>query len=79
MLTGKTREINIDDEFGFVMAAGCAYQMTDRLSLDRSLSYTAVEADATFIGYIDGVQVLEQDGSFPLDSVALRAGISFSF
>ncbi len=76
---GKTREMNVDDEFGFVMAAGCAYQMTDRLSLDLSLSYTAVETDATFIGYVDGVQVLEQDGSFPLDNVALRAGISFSF
>ena len=71
--------MNVDDEFGFVMAAGCAYQMTDRLSLDLSLSYTAVETDATFIGYVDGLQVLEQEVSFPLDSVALRAGISFSF
>jgi len=76
---GKTREMNIDDEIGLVMAAGCAYQMTDRLSLDLSLSYTAVEADATFIGYVDGIQALEQDGSFPLDNIALRAGISFSF
>ena len=76
---GKTREMNIDDEIGLVVAAGCAYQMTDHLSLDLSLSYTAVEADATFIGYVDGIQVLEQDGSFPLDNIALRAGVSFSF
>lgn len=76
---GKTRVMNVEDEFGFVMAAGCAYQMTDRLSLDLSLSYTALETDATFTGYVDGVQVLEQDGSFPLDNIALRAGISFSF
>jgi hypothetical protein len=49
------------------------------MSLDISLSYTAVDADATFVGYVDGVQVLEQDGSFPLDNLALRAGITFSF
>jgi len=57
--------MNVEDEFGFVMAAGCAYQMTNRLALDLSLSYTAVETNATFIGYVDGVQVLEQEGKLP--------------
>lgn len=76
---GKSRVMDVDDEIGIVMAAGCAYQITKSLSIDLSLSYTAVETDATFTGYVDGVQVLEQDGSFPLDNLALRAGLTFSF
>lgn len=76
---GKIRIMEVDDEVALVMAAGCTYKITDRLSLDLSLSYTAVETDATFTGYVDGIQYIEQDGSFPLDNVALRAGISFSF
>ena len=76
---GKSRVMDVDDEIGVVMAAGCAYRITESLSFDLSLSYTAVETDATFTGYVDGVQVLEQEGSFPLDTLALRAGITFAF
>ncbi|TKB07325.1 outer membrane beta-barrel protein [Desulforhopalus sp. IMCC35007] len=75
----KTRVMDVDDPLGFVIAAGCAYRLTDSLSLDLSLSYTNVTAEATFYGYQYGVLYTEQDGSFPLDNVAVRAGITFSF
>jgi outer membrane protein W len=76
---GKIRVMDVDNAFGLVMATGCAYRLTDRLSLDLSLSYTNVTADATFYGYQYGVLYTEQDGSFPLDNVAVRAGITFTF
>lgn len=76
---GTTRVMDVDDEIALLVGIGVAYRFTKHLSLDMSLQYTAVEADATFSSYKYGTLVSEQDGSFPLDNVAVRAGITFSF
>lgn len=62
-----------------MMATGCACQMTDRLSPNLSLSYTAVEIDATFIGYVDGVQVLDKMEVFRLIALLFEPVFLFLF
>lgn len=76
---GVTRVMEVDDAVGFLMGAGCAYQFTDHLLFDVSLQYTAVEADATFYRYQYGSLTLTRDGSYPLDNIQLRAGLTFQF
>lgn len=76
---GKSREMVIDDSIGIVAALGCSYRLRENIAPDLSVQYTKVEADATFYGYNDGVLTTEQDGSFPVDNLAFRAGISYTF
>ncbi|MBM9514469.1 outer membrane beta-barrel protein [Desulfogranum marinum] len=76
---GVTRVMDIDNEIAFLIGIGVAYSVTEHFSLDVSMHYTAVEADATFSSYKYGILTSEQDGSFPLDNVAVRAGLTFTF
>lgn len=76
---GVTRVMDVDDAIGFLFGAGFAYEFTDHLAFDLSFQYTAVEADATFYRYQYGSLTLTRDGSFPLDNVELRAGVTFQF
>lgn len=76
---GKSRIMKVEDEIGIVMAAGCGYRLTEHFSLDLSVSYTSLETDATFYGYEYGILVTEQEGNFPVDNLAIRAGLTYTF
>lgn len=76
---GVTRVMDVDDEIAVLFGIGIAYSFTEHFSLDMSLQYTVAEADATFSSYKYGTLTSEQDGSFPLDNVAVRAGLTYSF
>lgn len=76
---GLEREIIIDDQVGITLGLGCAYAITSNWLLDLSVQYTAVDVDATFNRYQDGVFEFAQDGHFPMDNVAFRLGIAYQF
>ncbi len=77
--SGVTRVMEVDDAVGFLTGAGCSFLFTDHLALDLSLQYTAVEADATFNRYQYDVWTLTRYGSFPLDNISVRTGLTYQF
>jgi len=78
--TGRTRVMNVDSTVGLLLTLGVKWSLTENWFVDGSLQYVAVDPDATFNGYeSDGTQYIYETGHFPLDSLAFRLGIGFSF
>lgn len=76
---GRYREIVVEDTIAFLLTAGATWQFHPNWAADFSVQYVKAKADATFFGYTDEVLDTVQPGSFPLDNLAIRAGIVYQF
>lgn len=78
---GRTKWMTIDDEFAFIFTLGTTYDLPYNLKLDASFQYILLEANAHYYKSNDyGVTVEHNDdGTFPLDQLAFRLGIKYTF
>jgi len=78
--TGRTRVMDVDNAVGFQLFLGVKWSMTENWFVDGSLQYVAVDPNSTFYGYeANGTQYTEQTGHFPMDNLALRLGVGYTF
>jgi len=75
----RDRLMVVDSTTALLFTAGVAWTLSDHWFVDSSVQYIKADADATFYGYTDGTLNTEQTGHFPVDNVALRLGVGFSF
>lgn len=76
---GKTREIKVDDAIGLSVTAGCEIYLTEHWSLDLHARYLDIAADAAYQLYIGDTPHNRDEGSFPLEHVALGLGAKYTF
>jgi outer membrane protein W len=78
---GRTKWMTIDDEFAFIFTLGTTYDLPYNLKLDASFQYILLEANAHYYKSNDyGVTVEHNDdGTFPLDQLAFRLGVKYTF
>ncbi|MDK9707207.1 MAG: hypothetical protein OEL83_09160 [Desulforhopalus sp.] len=75
----RTRVMDVEDTNAVVMTSGLTWAFTANWLVDLSVQYIQADADATFYGYNDGVLNTGLPGHFPMDNVAFRLGIVYSF
>lgn len=78
----RSKWMEIDDEFAFILTLGTTYDLPYNLKLDASLQYIFLEASAHYYKINDGVTVQHDhtdNGTFPLDQLAFRLGITYTF
>lgn len=75
----RNRQMVVDNTTALLLSAGTTWAFTPNWLLDMSLQYVHADADATFYGDVDGVIDTIQQGHFPMDNLALRLGLTYSF
>lgn len=76
----RNRTMVVDSTTALLLTAGVNWAFNGgQWLLDCSLQYVQADADAVFYGATDGVVDTEQAGHFPMDNVALRLGVIYSF
>ncbi len=78
-LNGRYRSMEVDDTIALVATVGVSCRISGGWSLDLSGQYFKADADATFQGYSHGVLDTWQTGSFPMDNLSVRLGLSYTF
>lgn len=78
---GNIHMMSVDDEVALQLAAGTDWQFQKKWSLNASVQYTKATVDATFNSYDSRGEITQdpQAGEFPLDNIAFRLGVSYSF
>lgn len=76
---GRVREMAVENTTAVLFTSGVAWAFTTNWLLDCSLQYVKADPDVIFYGYTNGVQNTAQPGHFPMDNVAFRLGIAYSF
>lgn len=73
--------MTIDDQVAFIFTLGTTYNLPYNLELDASMQYIFLEADAHYYKSNDyGVTVEHNDdATFPLDQLAFRLGVKYTF
>jgi len=78
--TGRSRVMDVDSAVGFLLTLGCKWSLTENWFVDGSMQYVAVDPDATFHAYEStGVEYISMPGHFPMDNLAFRLGVGYSF
>ncbi len=79
----RRKWMEIDDEFAFILTLGTTYDLPYNLKLDASVQYIFLEANAQYYKTNDGGLTVNHDdtdnGTFPLDQLAFRLGIKYTF
>lgn len=75
----RVRVMAVENTTAVLLTSGLTWAFTANWLLDCSLQYVKADADATFYGYTNGVENTAQPGHFPMDNVAFRLGIVYSF
>ncbi|EKD40462.1 MAG: hypothetical protein ACD_75C00048G0008 [uncultured bacterium] len=75
----RNRMMVVDSTTALLLTAGVNWAFDPHWLFDCSLQYVRADADAVFYGATDGIVDTEQAGHFPLDNVALRLGVIYSF
>lgn len=76
---GKTRDITVDDAIGLTITTGCDIFLTEHWSLDLYARYLDVAADAHYQLFLGDTPKNRDEGSFPLEHVALGLGAKYTF
>ena len=76
---GKIRDIDVEDAIGLVLTAGCDVYLTKNWSVDLYARYLDIAADAEYQLTIGDTPHNHDEGSFPLEHVALGAGVKYTF
>ena len=80
---GRSKWMEIDDEFAFIFTLGTTYDLPYNLKLDASVQYIFLEANAHYYKSDDGGVTVNHDdtdnGTFPLDQLAFRLGVKYTF
>lgn len=80
---GRSKWMEIDDEFAFIFTLGTTYDLPYNLKLDASVQYIFLEANAHYYKSDDGGLTVNHDdtdnGTFPLDQLAFRLGVKYTF
>jgi outer membrane protein W len=79
--SGDHHVMNLDDQIALQLTAGTDWEFRKQWSLNASVQYTSVTVDAAFDSYdSSGAKTQStQTGEFPLDNIAFRLGIAYSF
>lgn len=75
----RNRQMVVDDTTALLLTAGATWAFNPHWLLDMSMQYVRADADAVFYGDVNGEVDTVQPGHFPMDNVALRLGITYSF
>lgn len=75
----RNRRMSVDNVTAFLLTLGVTWEFDPHWLLDGSLQYMKADADAVFYGDINGIIDTVQAGHFPMDNVALRLGVIYSF
>lgn len=75
----RTRVMDVEDTRAVLLTSGLTWAFAANWMVDLSVQYVKADPDATFYGYNDGVLDTERPGHFPMDNVAFRLGIVYSF
>ena len=75
----RNRQMSVDSTTALLLTAGVTWAIEGHWLLDCSLQYVRADADAVFYGVTDGVVDTVQPGHFPMDNVAFRLGVIYSF
>lgn len=75
----RNRQMVVDSTTALLVTAGTTWAFNAHWLADLSVQYCRADADAVFYGDVNGVIDTVQSGHFPMDNVALRFGITYSF
>ena len=78
-LGSRDREMVVDSVTAVLLTSGLTWSFATNWLLDLSLQYVKADPDVVFNGYTNGRLDTEQWGHFPMDNIALRLGIVYSF
>jgi outer membrane protein W len=78
-LGGRTRRMEVEDDEGFVLMAGVIWNISDSWAADVFIRKMQLDADATFIADVNGVEENRIEGSFPLDNIGFGLSVKYTF
>jgi outer membrane protein W len=78
-LGSRDREMVVESITAVLLTSGLTWSFATNWLLDLSLQYVKADPDVMFNGYTNGRLDTEQPGHFPMDNVAFRLGIVYSF
>lgn len=76
---GYQRTMNFDDTMGFVLTAGCAAEVAEKLSIDLYLRYMDVDVDDEYTLSSYGEVFQTEKVTFPMSNYAFGLGVRYAF